>query len=155
MQKAWVRSLDWEPLLEKEWQPAPVFLPGKSHGQRSLAGYSPLDRKDSDMTERLTHTPYSWVLHTLSHIVNQQILKILPRKSLPNPISPSSSLPCSSSRLHCLFPWLLQKKKKHLFWVFPHWRSLSTLLLKLSLKHTHTIPLLCLKTSSGFLLPAE
>ena len=41
MQKAWVRSLDWEPLLEKEWQPAPVFLPGKSHGQRSLVGYSP------------------------------------------------------------------------------------------------------------------
>ena len=43
-------------------QPAPVFLPGKFHGQRSLAGYSPWGRKESDMTERLsTHT------HTHTH----------------------------------------------------------------------------------------
>ena len=33
-----VRSLGREDLLEKEWQPAPGFLPGKSQGQRSLAG---------------------------------------------------------------------------------------------------------------------
>ena len=38
-----------------KWQPTPVFLPGKSHGQRSLAGYSSLGHKESDMTERLTH----------------------------------------------------------------------------------------------------
>ena len=31
-----------------------VFLPGKSHGQRSLAGYSPWGRKDLGTTERLT-----------------------------------------------------------------------------------------------------
>ena len=35
----------------RKWQPAPVFLPGKSHGQRSLVGYSPRGRKESDMTE--------------------------------------------------------------------------------------------------------
>ena len=34
----------------------PVFLPGKSHGQRSLMGYDPRGHKESDMTERLTHT---------------------------------------------------------------------------------------------------
>ena len=33
-----------------------VFLPGESHGQRSLVGYSPWDRKDSDRTESLTYT---------------------------------------------------------------------------------------------------
>ena len=33
--------------------PTPVFLPGESHGQRSLAGYSPRDRKQSDTTEWL------------------------------------------------------------------------------------------------------
>jgi len=33
------------------WQSTPVFLPGKSHGQRSLAGYSPWGRKELDMTE--------------------------------------------------------------------------------------------------------
>ena len=36
------------------WQPTPVFLPGESHGQRSLAGYSPQGCKESDTTERLT-----------------------------------------------------------------------------------------------------
>ena len=35
-------------------QPTPVFLPGKFHGQRSLAGYSPWGCKESDVTERLT-----------------------------------------------------------------------------------------------------
>ena len=29
--------------LRRKWQPTPVFLPGKSHGQRSLVGYSPRD----------------------------------------------------------------------------------------------------------------
>ena len=33
------------------WQPTPVFLLGESHGQRSLAGYSPLGHKEADMTE--------------------------------------------------------------------------------------------------------
>ena len=40
----------------REWQTTPVFLPGKFHGQRSLAGYSPWGSKESDMTEQLTHT---------------------------------------------------------------------------------------------------
>ena len=35
----------------KNWQPTPVFLPGEAHGQRSLAGYSPWGRKESDTTE--------------------------------------------------------------------------------------------------------
>ena len=37
----------------KTWQPTPVFLPGKSHGQRSLVGYSPWGRKELDTTEQL------------------------------------------------------------------------------------------------------
>ena len=41
MQKMQVRSLGWEDLLEKEWQPTPVFLPEEFHEQRSLVGYSP------------------------------------------------------------------------------------------------------------------
>ena len=35
----------------KKWQPTLVFLPEKFYGQRSLGGYSPWDRKESDMTE--------------------------------------------------------------------------------------------------------
>ena len=37
----WVQSLGWKDPLEKEMATTPVFLRGKSHGQRSLAGYSP------------------------------------------------------------------------------------------------------------------
>ena len=41
MQGASVQSLRQEDPLEEKWQPTPGFLPGKSHGQRSLAGYRP------------------------------------------------------------------------------------------------------------------
>ena len=37
----------------RKWQPTPVLLPGKLHGQRSLVGYSQWDRKESYMTEQL------------------------------------------------------------------------------------------------------
>ena len=46
-----VRRIPWK----RKWQPTPVLLPGESHGQRSLVGYSPRSRKESDMTEQL-HT---------------------------------------------------------------------------------------------------
>ena len=36
----------------RKWQPIPVLLPGKSHGQRSLVGYSPWGHQESDTTER-------------------------------------------------------------------------------------------------------
>ena len=37
----WVRKMHWK----RKWQPSPVFLPGKSHGQRSLADYGPWGHK--------------------------------------------------------------------------------------------------------------
>ena len=43
----WVGKIPWR----RAWQPTPVFLPGKFHGQRSLAGYSPRGHKKSDTTE--------------------------------------------------------------------------------------------------------
>ena len=43
-------------LRRRQWHPTPVLLPGKSHGQRSLAGYSPWGRKELDMTDLLTLT---------------------------------------------------------------------------------------------------
>ena len=45
MQETWVQFLDQEDPWRRKWQPTPVFLPGKSHGQRSLAGYSPWGHK--------------------------------------------------------------------------------------------------------------
>ena len=51
VREAWVPSLGWEDPLEKGTVPTPGFRPGKFHGQKSLAGYSPWGRKESDMTE--------------------------------------------------------------------------------------------------------
>ena len=49
----WGRKIPWR----RKWQPTPVLLPGESHGQRSLSGYSPRGCKESDTTERLSmHT---------------------------------------------------------------------------------------------------
>ena len=54
----WVRKIPWR----GKWQPTLVFLPGKSHGQRSLVGYSPRGRKESDTTERQTHIQQTFTL---------------------------------------------------------------------------------------------
>ena len=53
MQETWVRSLGQEDPLEKEMTTQSSFLPGESHGQRRLVGYSPRGRKELDTTERL------------------------------------------------------------------------------------------------------
>ena len=55
MQETLVQSLGQEDPLEKG-QPTPVFLPGESHGERSLVGYSPWGRTELDTNEWLTHT---------------------------------------------------------------------------------------------------
>ena len=58
----WVGKIPWR----REWQPTPVFLPGESHGGRSLVGYNPWGRKELDTTERLhfhfslSPTPVFW-----------------------------------------------------------------------------------------------
>ena len=49
-----LQSLGWEAPLEEDMATHSSILPGESHGQRSLAGYSPRDRKELDMTERLS-----------------------------------------------------------------------------------------------------
>ena len=59
-----VLSLGREDPLEK-WQPTPVLLPGEFHGQRSLAGYSPLDCKELDTTK-----------HELTSLVPEQSLML-------------------------------------------------------------------------------
>ena len=48
MQEAWAGKIPWR----RAGQPTPAFLPGESHGQRSMTGYSPRGRKVSDTTER-------------------------------------------------------------------------------------------------------
>ena len=56
--KPWVREIFWR----KKWQPTPLFLPGESHGQRSLVGYSPWGHKESDMPRWLTLSLFWYVI---------------------------------------------------------------------------------------------
>ena len=51
MQETWVQFLVGKIPWRKEWQPTPVFLPGDTHGQRSLVGYSPRSCKELTVTE--------------------------------------------------------------------------------------------------------
>ena len=59
----WVGKIPWR----RAWFPTPVFLPGESHGQRSLVGYSPWGCKEMDTSEatEFTHTDmearYKWL----------------------------------------------------------------------------------------------
>ena len=59
----WVGKIPWR----RAWQPTPVFLPGESHGQRSLVGYSAWGHKELDVTEHShTHThTHTQMLYTV------------------------------------------------------------------------------------------
>ena len=61
----WVRKIPWK----REWLPTPIFLPGESHEQRSLAGYSPWCCKESNMTDQLSTVllDISVLVPTVSH----------------------------------------------------------------------------------------
>ena len=62
----WVGKIPWR----RKWQLTPVFLTEKSHGQRSLAGYSPWGHKESDMAEQVhiyAHTRAHTHTHTHTH----------------------------------------------------------------------------------------
>ena len=64
-----IRDVGSIPELERipwksKWQPTPVFLPGKSHGQRSLEGYSPWGRKELDTTDWACTQPAVTEIHT-------------------------------------------------------------------------------------------
>ena len=61
------------------WQPTPVFLPGESHGQRSLVGYSPGGHKELDTAEAAEHT-CMWEYDVAAKTKGQE-----PPVSLPHP----------------------------------------------------------------------
>ena len=56
----------------RQWHPAPVLLPGKSHGRRSLVGHSPRGHKESDTTERL-HFHFYLVLRRTNHDLRKNL----------------------------------------------------------------------------------
>ena len=70
MQETQVQSLGQEDSLEKEMATALIFLPGESHGERSLVGYSVRGYKELDKTERLTDTETETHTHRQSSLLN-------------------------------------------------------------------------------------
>ena len=56
----------------RAWQPTPIFFPGEFHGQRSLVGYSPWDRTESDTIEQLTHK-HTHTLYVGASLVAQPV----------------------------------------------------------------------------------
>ena len=66
---SWVRKIPWR----RDWQPTPVFLLGESHGQRSLAGYSPGGWKESDTTEPLALSLSIQKLLTYSFVQQRKV----------------------------------------------------------------------------------
>ena len=134
-----VRKIPWR----RKWQPTPVFLPGKSHGQRSLAGYSPWGHKESDMMKSLS-TPlymrcvickYFSLVHGLSfHYFNvfcrgkvfnfdevqdqffssiDHAFGVVSRKSLLNPSIHNNKIPCTGG---------LNNRHLFLTFIFQFWR---------------------------------
>ena len=65
----WVGKIPWR----REWLSIPVFLPGESHGQRNLAGYSPWGHKELDMTEQLSNTLTHYFPPSLSFLRKWQL----------------------------------------------------------------------------------
>ena len=66
----WVGKIPWS----RKWKPTPIFLPGKSHGQRSPVGYSLWDCKELDLSEHASlHLPFFFNYNTLSPVQTSEI----------------------------------------------------------------------------------
>ena len=107
MKETRVQSLGREDPLEKGMANHPVFLTGESHEQRSLSGYSLWGCKESDVTERRTHSP--WLdIHTVLKLVQKQsaFWFLAPTTSLSSPQSFLGTM-CSEVMLRSLSTNLL------------------------------------------------
>ena len=116
----WVGKVPWR----RKWQPTPVILPGKSHGQRSLVGYNPWGHKESNTTERLLSltqtvgevmqilvTSFKRSLHALLQSVPQPCSRPAPSHASTG----DSGVPTGKSRtvscgVTAPFPWVLVHK---------------------------------------------
>ena len=93
---SWVRKIPWR----RKWQPTPVFLPGESHGQRSLVGYSLWGLKESDTTEQLS--AHTCILTKKFPVGGPQVIWC-----------PAAFLmPHSVPQMHKALIWQIQKRNK-------------------------------------------
>ena len=71
------KGLNWR----RKWQPTPLFLPGESHGQRSLEGYSPRGLKESDTSEPLSLPLHGMIFKSKLTVIIKFSLNIKKKKS--------------------------------------------------------------------------
>ena len=69
----WVGKIPWR----RKWQPTPVLLPGKSHGWRSLVGYSSWGCKESDMNVMHAHSSASDMTLMIISVPTSQMSEVL------------------------------------------------------------------------------
>ena len=119
VQETQVPSLGWEDPWRGKWQPAPVFLPGKFHGQGSLAGYGPWGSKESDWLRdwACAHAHARARTHTHTHTHTQEIHVGHRRTAL------SSAKTGAEQRQWCLVPeqrlFPRRKDKRHTHGCWP------------------------------------
>ena len=94
----WVREIPWR----RAWQPTPVFMPGESHGPRSLAGYSPWGRKESDTTERLTHNAKSAPIINAVYKIQKVLVNLDPAHVSSDRENPAQAAETERSILYAL-----------------------------------------------------
>ena len=133
-----VRSLGQRDPRKRKWQPTPVFLSEKSHGQRSLAGYSPWGCRESDMTGQLS--THDVIYHIYIYVERERERKsyhtLLAQRNKPEPPSrgshttpwnikrgpllllhscPQHRVPIQAARRPAPSPWdqCLRRKQRH------------------------------------------
>ena len=137
----WIGKIPWG----RKWQPSPVFLPGKVHGQRRLAGYSSWGHKKSDTTE-----------HTHSQLTSNVVIvsgkqwrdsaihihgSILPQTPLP------SKLPHNTEQSYVLYSSSL------LVICFKYSSLYMSIPKSLTIPSPHSSPLITLSSFSKFVSP--
>ena len=161
----WIRKILWK----RKWQPTSVFLPGESHGHRSLAGYSPWGRKWVNVTMRLNnnkchikpqHSLFRQLLPGYQDIKSWKWSRSVLSNSLwTNGLQPTRLLcpwdfPGKSTRVGCYF--LLQELSAYDYreiWLIKlsaKWEALlSNCTEMLGLNGHQAIPCLCVSQLSG------
>ena len=71
LRRCWLDPWDGKIPWRRKWQPTPVFLPGKSHGQRRLVSYSQWNHKESDTTEQRSTHHMHLSKSTKSHVLHK------------------------------------------------------------------------------------
>ena len=88
----WTGKIPWR----RKWQPTSVFLPGETHGQRNLVGYTPWGHKESETTERLTPSLSFQSWHSSECRVRSTCIRITQNLCLNSQIPVSWVFPHSS-----------------------------------------------------------